>query len=167
MRTLRLRRNIPKLTLYRHFTNTLIFCVISSVIFMIWSLVRHKFVECLKDWKELWLDEGFWHILFSFILLIIIILWRPSKNAQRFAFSPLLDNDDLLDDDDDNEEQETEIFNSVKMRTKSNSDNNKSSVLTLIQTNQKSIEEELKWVEDNVPSTITETFVLFYHYFAI
>jgi len=129
---------------------------------MIWSLARHKFVECLKDWKELWLDEGFWHILFSFILLIIIILWRPSNNSQRFAFSPLLDNDDLLDDDDDeNEEQETEIFNSVKMRTKSNSDNNKATVMSLIKTNQKSIEEELKWVEDNVPSTITETFVLF------
>jgi hypothetical protein len=128
---------------------------------MVWSLARHKFVKCLKDWKELWLDEGFWHILFSFILLIIIILWRPSNNAQRFAFSPLLDNDDLLDDDDENEEQETEIFNSVKMRTKSNSDNNKGTVMTLIQTNQKSIEEELKWVEDNVPSTITETFVSF------
>jgi len=27
MRTLRVRRNIPKLTLYRHFTNTLVFCV--------------------------------------------------------------------------------------------------------------------------------------------
>jgi hypothetical protein len=83
MRTLRVRRNIPKLTLYRHFTNTLIFCVIASVIFMVWSLVRHRFVNCLKDWKELWLDEGFWHILFSFILLIIIILWRPSNNSQR------------------------------------------------------------------------------------
>lgn len=30
MRTLRVRRNIPKLTLYRHFTNTLIFCVIGE-----------------------------------------------------------------------------------------------------------------------------------------
>jgi hypothetical protein len=30
MRTLRVRRNLPKLTLYRHFTNTLIFCVIGK-----------------------------------------------------------------------------------------------------------------------------------------
>ena len=30
MRTLRVRRNLPKLTLYRHFTNTLIFCVIGN-----------------------------------------------------------------------------------------------------------------------------------------
>ena len=75
---------------------------------MIWSLARHRFINCLKDWKELWLDEGFWHILFSFILLIIIILWRPSNNSQRFAFSPLLDNDE--DDFEDDDDAETEIF---------------------------------------------------------
>ena len=57
----------------------------------------------------MWLDEGFWHILFSFILLIIIILWRPSNNSQRFAFTPLLDNDEDNDAEDD---QETEIFGS-------------------------------------------------------
>ena len=123
MRTLKLRRNIPKLSLYRHFTNTLIFSVIgrlfnnlfgfvatikintfyifvASVVFMAWSLKRHRFVDCLKAWQELWLDEGFWHMLFSFILLVIIILWRPSKNSQRFAFTPLLDNEDEADEDD-------------------------------------------------------------------
>ncbi|CAF0775268.1 unnamed protein product [Brachionus calyciflorus] len=145
MRNLRVRRNIPKLTLFRHFTNTLIFCVISSVIFMIWSLARHRFV----DWKELWLDDGFWHILFSFILLIIIILWRPSNNSQRFAFSPLLDNEEDADDDEDGE---MEIFDSVKMRTKSGQ-----SPSSKDQQYQKaSIEEELKWVEENVPATLTE-----------
>jgi len=67
-----------------------------------------------KDWKELWLDEAFWHILFSFILLVIIILWRPSKNSQRFAFTPLLDNEEDADDLDDQEVQETEIFGNYK-----------------------------------------------------
>ena len=32
MRALKVRRNIPKLTLYRHFTNTLVFCVIGLYI---------------------------------------------------------------------------------------------------------------------------------------
>ncbi len=82
---------------------------LASVIFMAWSLKRHRFVDCLKTWEELWLDEGFWHMLFSFILLVIIILWRPSKNSQRFAFTPLLDNEEDADDDDI-EGQETEIF---------------------------------------------------------
>lgn len=153
MRTLRVRRNIPKLTLYRHFTNTLIFCVVASVIFMIWSLMRHRFVECLKQWKELWLDEAFWHILFSFILLVIIVLFRPSNNSQRFAFTPLLDNDEDFDDDD--ETQENEVFDSIKMRTKSSSDGG---AKVVVQSNQKStIEDDLKWVEENVPATLTET----------
>ena len=147
MRTLRVRRNIPKLTLYRHFSNTLIFCVIASVAFMIWSLMRHRFVNCLKDWKELWLDDGFWHILFSFILLVIIILWRPSNNSQRFAFTPLLDNDE----DDLDEEQETEVFDSLKMRS------TKISTTKVKDANQKStLEDDLKWVEENVPATLTE-----------
>ena len=50
-------------------------------------------------------------MLFSFILLVIIILWRPSKNSQRFAFTPLLDNEEDADEEDDLEmQQETEIF---------------------------------------------------------
>lgn len=88
---------------------------------MIWSLKRHRFVVCLKDWKELWLDDGFWHILFSFMLLVIIILFRPSNNSQRFLFTPLLENDD---DEEDIEGQENEVFDSIKLRTKS--DENKS-----------------------------------------
>ena len=78
---------------------------------MIWSLLRHRFINCLKDWKELWLDDGFWHILFSFILLVIIVLWRPSNNSQRFQFTPLMDNDDeegLMDEDN----QENDVFGS-------------------------------------------------------
>lgn len=37
-RTLRLRRNTTKLSLFRHFTNTLIFAVVTSVVFMMWSI---------------------------------------------------------------------------------------------------------------------------------
>jgi len=152
MRTLKVRRNIPKLALYRHFTNTLIFSVIASVVFMIWSLKRHRFVSCLKDWKELWLDEGFWHILFSFILLVIIVLWRPSNNSQRFAFTPLLDNDE----DDIDEEQETELFDSVKMRTKTRTEDERQANGDKQGNQKSSIEDDLKWVEENVPQTLVE-----------
>jgi len=152
MRTLKVRRNIPKLSLYRHFTNTLIFSVLASVVFMAWSLKRHRFVKCLTDWQELWLDEGFWHMLFSFILLVIIILWRPSKNSQRFAFTPLLDNEEDADEEDDLEmQQETEIFDSIKMRQKANKKDKQT------EEKQNSIEDDLKWVEDNVPATLIET----------
>lgn len=98
-RTLRLRRNMVKLSLYRHFTNTLIFSVMSSVVFMLYSIKAHRFADCLTDWKELWVDEAFWHVLFSILLLVIMVLWRPTNNNQRYAFTPLLDNAEDEDDD--------------------------------------------------------------------
>ncbi len=47
-RTLRLRRNVVKLSLYRHFTNALVLCVIASVVFMMWNIKFHRLEECLK-----------------------------------------------------------------------------------------------------------------------
>ncbi|ROT61119.1 hypothetical protein C7M84_021136 [Penaeus vannamei] len=82
-RILRLRRNLVKLSLYRHFTNTLAFAVIASVIFMVWSIRYHQFEKCLTDWKELWVDDAYWHVLFAVVLLVIMILWRPSNNNQE------------------------------------------------------------------------------------
>lgn len=97
-RTLRLRRNMVKLALYRHFTNTLIFAVIVSVFFMLYSIKSHKTANCVSDWTNLWIDDAFWHILFSVLLLVIMILWRPTNNNQRYAFTPLLDNPEDEDD---------------------------------------------------------------------
>ena len=83
-RQLRLRRNLVKLSVYKHFANTLIFSIISSIIFMLWSIKYHKVVDCLTQWKDLWVDDAFWHLLFSVILCVIMVLWRPSKNNQRY-----------------------------------------------------------------------------------
>lgn len=41
-------RNMVKLALYRHFTNTLIFAVIASVIFMLFSIKTHRLSKCLQ-----------------------------------------------------------------------------------------------------------------------
>lgn len=38
----------------------------------------------MQDWRELWIDDAFWGFLFSIILLVIMFLWRPSANNQRF-----------------------------------------------------------------------------------
>lgn len=48
------------------------------------------------------MDEAYWHLLFSVLLLVIMILWRPTNNNQRYAFTPLLD---APEDDEDEEEQ--------------------------------------------------------------
>ncbi|WP_411027419.1 hypothetical protein, partial [Salmonella sp. s54925] len=97
MRTLRIRKNVIKLTLYRHFTNILVVSVIASVAFMIWAIKYHHLNVCIKDWKELWIDDAFWHFLFAIVLLAIMILWRPTVNNQRYAFTPLME----VGDDDD------------------------------------------------------------------
>ncbi|XP_060803593.1 transmembrane protein 87A isoform X2 [Amyelois transitella] len=52
MRTLQLRRNAIKLTLYRHFTNTLIFAVISSVVFMLYSIKSYRVLDCIRMKKN-------------------------------------------------------------------------------------------------------------------
>uniref|UniRef100_A0A2K6G0C3 Transmembrane protein 87A n=1 Tax=Propithecus coquereli TaxID=379532 RepID=A0A2K6G0C3_PROCO len=81
---LKLRRNIVKLSLYRHFTNTLILAVAASIVFIIWTTMKFRIVTCQSDWRELWVDDAIWRLLFSMILFVIMVLWRPSANNQRF-----------------------------------------------------------------------------------
>jgi hypothetical protein len=150
-RTLRLRRNLVKLSLYRHFTNTLIFAVLASVAFMIWSIKEHKMTTCLSDWKELWVDEAFWHLLFSVILCVIIVLWRPTINNQRYAFSPLLD----AADDEAEEPMISDAYDGMKMR---NPGQEKTSPKLRGSSDIKTkAEEDLKWIEENIPSSVADT----------
>lgn len=149
-RTLRLRRNMVKLTLYRHFTNTLIFAVIASIIFMLFSIKVHRMTMCLTEWKDLWQDEAFWHVLFSSLLLVIMILWRPTNNNQRYAFTPLLDNPEDEDDDDEEDQFVADVYG-VKMRGNRSSSpkpNHKATTTTE--------EDDLRWVEENIPSAIAD-----------
>ncbi|CAH0388076.1 unnamed protein product [Bemisia tabaci] len=152
-RVLRLRRNVVKLTLYRHFTNTLIFAVVASIVFMLYSIKAFRLPACLKDWKELWVDEAFWHFLFSVILLVIMILWRPTNNNQRYAHTSLLDGSE--DEEDEEEERFINDAYGVKLRgfgSRSNSPTRNKSAST---TN--SPEEDLKWVEENIPTALVDT----------
>ncbi|CAF1236747.1 unnamed protein product [Rotaria sordida] len=175
-RTLRLRKNIVKLNVYRHFTNTLIFAIVASLLFMIWSLKSHIFTTCITDWKEFWVDDAFWHILFSLVLLVIMFLFRPSNNNQRYAFVPLLDQSDNDNDefDDDEEKGESAVFDSVTMRKATNFENSTSSKSKKQQQaalNREAnvsgsgvggsngndvVEDALTWVEDNIPTSIAD-----------
>lgn len=148
-RTLRLRRNLVKLSLYRHFTNTLVFAVVVSVIFMLWSIRYHKYEKCVTDWKELWVDDAYWHVLFAIVLLVIMILWRPSNNNQRFAFTPLLDDGSDADDEEESEKLVPDISDTMKFRNTRNS--------TSSPRESRSVEDDLKWVEENIPSSLADT----------
>ncbi|XP_074502378.1 transmembrane protein 87A isoform X1 [Sebastes fasciatus] len=149
IKTLKLRRNPVKLSLYRHFTNTLIFAVIASIIFMGWIAKKFRLADCQSDWIELWVEDAFWRFLFSVILFVIMFLWRPSANNQRYAFTP------LMDDSDDEEIEEflasTHLADGIKLRATKSETNG-----TMKPADTNPAEEDLKWVEDNIPSSLTD-----------
>jgi hypothetical protein len=58
-RQLRLKKNVAKLNVYRHFTNTILFAIIASLLFMIWSLKSHYFTTCITNWREFWVEFVF------------------------------------------------------------------------------------------------------------
>ncbi|CAD7000058.1 transmembrane protein 87A isoform X2 [Ceratitis capitata] len=149
-RTLRLRRNMVKLSLYRHFTNTLIFSVMASVLFMLYALHVRKTQNCTPIWGNIWLDTAFWHVLFSVLLLVIMILWRPTNNNQRYAFTPLLDAPD--DEDDDEEDQFVADAYGVKMRNSHANGGTKTPPQRATTTE----EDDLRWVEENIPSSMAD-----------
>lgn len=146
-RTLRLRRNLVKLSLYRHFTNTLVFAVMASVIFMLWSIKFHRLEECLIDWRDLWIDDAFWHLLFSVILLVIMVLWTPSKNNQRYAFTPLLDNEE---DEEEEDALLNDAYEGMKLRSKSRHGSGEENGSIARKADE---EDPLKWIEENIPES--------------
>uniref|UniRef100_A0A8C6YS77 Transmembrane protein 87A n=1 Tax=Nothoprocta perdicaria TaxID=30464 RepID=A0A8C6YS77_NOTPE len=152
MKLLKLRRNVVKLSLYRHFTNTLILAVAASIVFIIWTTMKFRLVDCQSDWQELWVDDAIWRLLFSMILFVIMILWRPSANNQRFAFSPLSEEEE---DDEQKEPMLKESFEGMKMRSTKQEPNGN------VKAN-KVQEDDLKWVEENVPSSVTDVWLFFF-----
>ena len=53
------------------------------------SIPHYNSVSSFQDWNELWLDEAFWHILFVFLLGVIMFLWRPNTNSARYGYRNL------------------------------------------------------------------------------
>ncbi|XP_046859215.1 transmembrane protein 87A-like isoform X2 [Xenia sp. Carnegie-2017] len=145
MRTLRIRKNVIKLSLYRHFTNILAVAVLASVGFMVWVIKTHSFAVCIEDWKEVWIDDAFWHFLFALVLLAIMVLWRPTANNQRYAFTPLVD---VGEDDEDDDITLSDAFQGMKMRNKNDGES-----VPPGEKQRKKAEDDLKWVEENIPTS--------------
>lgn len=108
--------------------------------------MKFRIVTCQSDWRELWVDDAIWRLLFSMILFVIMILWRPSANNQRFAFSPLSEEDE---EDEQKEPMLKESFEGMKMRSTKQEPNGNSKA-------NKTQEDDLKRVEENVPSSVTD-----------
>eukprot|EP00069_Balaena_mysticetus_P002163 bmy_15852T0 len=118
----------------------------ASIVFIIWTTMKFRIVTCQSDWRELWVDDAIWRLLFSMILFVIMVLWRPSANNQRFAFSPLSEEEE---EDEQKEPMLKESFEGMKMRSTKQEPNGNSKL-------NKAQEDDLKWVEENVPSSVTD-----------
>lgn len=94
----------------------------------------------------MWIDEAFWHVLFSIILVSIMILWRPTNNSQRYAFTPLVNDEDLMSDDDD--QALPMDMKNVQRRelTKKIENSSVEEVLNLSE----ETKDNLKWIEENI-----------------
>ncbi|CAK8673848.1 unnamed protein product [Clavelina lepadiformis] len=146
MKTLRLRRNIIKLSLYRHFANAIVFCVVVSIGLMLWSIhVRNQ--ECNSDFSNSWLETACWPMLFSIILLVIMVLWRPNANNQRYAYSPMIDGNDSDDEEMEEPMLGSGATESMKMR---------GTTKILSKPDVDRTEEDLKWIEENIPQTVAD-----------
>jgi hypothetical protein len=150
MKTLRLRRNVMKLAIYRHFANIVVFMVVASVIFILWDIQTHRTGACIEIWDEVWLNQAFWHLLFSIILFSIMILWRPSAMSKRYEYSPLVDDVDSEDEEDAEAKTKSNMAKNVKKRGGDGGGNS-----APVDQDEK-MEDDLKWIDENIPETLAE-----------
>eukprot|EP00736_Rhodelphis_marinus_P013262 Rmarinus@m.5137 len=100
VRQLKERRQEAKLQLYNRFTKAMMAFVALAVL---WTLY-HAYVIIGNEresnqWRTMWMMEAFWHSLYAGILFVIMILWWPSKNSLRYAYT------EVAGEDSDDEER--------------------------------------------------------------
>ncbi|XP_072976484.1 uncharacterized protein [Typha angustifolia] len=81
------RRSIAKLDLYRKFTNSLAASVLISVLWIGYELYFNATDPLSELWQRAWIIPAFWNLLSYALLAIICILWAPSHNPTRYAYS--------------------------------------------------------------------------------
>ncbi|XP_043725104.1 transmembrane protein 87B isoform X2 [Telopea speciosissima] len=84
---LQMRRSMAKLELYRKFTNSLAISVLLSVAWIGYELYFNASDPLSELWRKAWIIPAFWIFLAYILLLVISILWAPSHNPTRYAYS--------------------------------------------------------------------------------
>ncbi|XP_020214827.1 transmembrane protein 87B [Cajanus cajan] len=83
---LQTRRNLAKLELYRKFTNTLAVSVLLSIAWIGFELYFNATDPLSELWQIAWIIPAFWSLLSYALLLVICVLWAPSRNPTRYAY---------------------------------------------------------------------------------
>ncbi|CAM8949869.1 unnamed protein product [Rhodiola kirilowii] len=94
---LQARRMMVKLDIYRKFTNALAVAVVVSVGWTCYELYFKANDMYNEHWQNAWVIPAFWQILSFSLLFVICVLWAPSQNSTRYAYS-----DDATEDFDRN-----------------------------------------------------------------
>ncbi|KAJ1381689.1 Lung seven transmembrane receptor-like [Sesbania bispinosa] len=84
---LQIRKSTAKLELYRKFTNSLAVTVLLSVLWIGYELYFNASDPLSELWRRAWIIPSFWTLLAYALLLVICILWAPSQNPTRYAYS--------------------------------------------------------------------------------
>lgn len=84
---LQMRRSMAKLELYRKFTNSLAVAVLISVAWIGYELYFNASDPLSELWQRAWIIPAFWTMLAYALLAVICILWAPSQNPTRYAYS--------------------------------------------------------------------------------
>ncbi|XAR66038.1 hypothetical protein NMG60_11012086 [Bertholletia excelsa] len=90
---LQIRRSMVKLELYRKFTNSLALSVLLSVAWIGYELYFNATDPLSELWRRAWIIPAFWTLLSFLLLVVICILWDPSHNPTRYAYS-----EEMVDD---------------------------------------------------------------------
>ncbi|MCO5564262.1 hypothetical protein L7F22_017920 [Adiantum nelumboides] len=81
------RKLTAKLELYRKFTNTLAVIVVMSIAWIGYELFFKATYAYGERWQYEWIILAFWNALSFMLLCVVCLLWAPSQNATRYAYS--------------------------------------------------------------------------------
>lgn len=84
---LRARRQAAKIKLYRRFINTLIGYVLFSISWIVFEGFWAASSAYETHWNYEWMFDGIWFLAYVVVFLVMCVLWRPSENNTRYAFS--------------------------------------------------------------------------------
>eukprot|EP00123_Amoebidium_parasiticum_P001678 comp12829_c0_seq1/m.7990 comp12829_c0_seq1/g.7990 ORF comp12829_c0_seq1/g.7990 comp12829_c0_seq1/m.7990 type:complete len:526 (-) comp12829_c0_seq1:29-1606(-) len=153
MRQLKTRNKVVKYNMYRTFFVVLVSAVVIAVCCMVIQVMISRPAVRLENWQYRWFESVAWKVIFAYILLAIMVLWRPNANNKRFAYTPL----EVDDEEDMQNAVPTAYGDMVKMR-------NVSSASSRANGNGAAHGEDdadLNWADENIPATSSTNDMLF------
>jgi hypothetical protein len=154
LKVLELRNNTTKLQLYLRFRWALAASILATLVFGVWYFYQH-FGRAAGEyaWQTAWMEDAYLHLLFYGIMLVIMYLWRPSANNSRYAYAAI-ENDGLDNDDNDGPHAATATavvvphYTADAMKLRSFASRGVEPPPRRADT----VEDDLDWVEANIPS---------------